>query len=321
MKRRITGLVILLLVGITGVFLYTQRQYVHDQYVVLTTTLQPRSAALLPSLDLTKSGTFYYQASRPLVLPASDFNNSCGKVIQEQTIVLGCYTNKRFYVYDVNDEQLSGVQEVTAAHELLHAVYERLSVSEKQELGKELRATAASIDNQRFNDTIQQYKISEPGQIENELHSILGTEIAVLPRSLEEHYSKYFKDRQKIVYYAKQYESVFTKNEDQIKEYDQQLAELRTQIDSLSTTLDKQQQSISTSKTRLDTLKNTENIQAYNQAVPVYNQLVNSYNNTLSELKNRTNEYNAIVEARNSLAAAQNELVKKLDSTYQPIEQ
>ena len=36
------------------------------------------------------------------------------------------------YIYNVNDERLNGLKEVTAAHEMLHAAYERLPESDKK---------------------------------------------------------------------------------------------------------------------------------------------------------------------------------------------
>ncbi len=319
MKRRLGVVLVVFAVTMAAVWGYTNWQYVKDQYVAYRTPLEAESLTLLPKLDLTDKGRFLFKASRPEVLNAFRFNTACSSVTREQSIVLGCYTRQRFYVYNVTDERLAGVKEVTAAHELLHAVYERLSSKEKNALNQQLRTAAASIQDERFNATIEQYKRTEPGQVENELHSILGTEIAVLPEPLESHYRIYFNDRAKIVTYAKQYAETFQAVEQKIKAYDTQLQSLVTQKDQLELQLSEQQRSIEREKAKLDQLKSGNQVDEYNQTVPLYNQLVRNFNADVGTLKQIVEDYNEIVAKRNALAATQNELVKELDSTYQQI--
>jgi chromosome segregation ATPase len=55
------------------------------------------------------------------------------------------------------------------------------------------------------------YAKTEPGERDNELHSILGTEVADLSPALEQHYRAYFSDRQKVVALFDNYSAVFTK--------------------------------------------------------------------------------------------------------------
>lgn len=320
MKRRLaagisTLLVIALLVGAL-----IHRQLIRDFIVVHTTTLDSKSSTLKEKLDLTEKGDFLYKASQPKVQPAGEFNNSCKNVAHEHSIVLGCYTAQQIYIYDVNDERLDGVKEVTAAHELLHAVYERLPREERQSLNMQLTAVADTIENQRFKDTITEYRRTEPGQVENELHSILGTEIEVLPAELEEHYKKYFTNRTQIVSYAKQYEDAFTSLDQEISDYDQQLARLEQQKEQLEDSLANQQRSIEAEQDRLNALRSSDDRSAYNAAVPAYNAQIEDYNNSVAKLKQLVNEYNQIVVKRNALAATQNDLVKQLDSSYDPLD-
>lgn len=315
MKRKLFSLSALILVVAVAAGIFIQRQYIRDYYVVQTASQQPESTAIAGRLALTGEAEFLYRASQPLVEPAASFNESCKNVSHEHSIVLGCYTRQRIYIFDVDDERLDGVKEVTAAHELLHAVYERLDSSQKVGLNRQLVATADSIEDQRLKDTIAEYKRSDPTQYENELHSILGTEIAVLPTVLEEHYRQYFTDRAKIVGYAKQYEGAFTELEDQIKKYDAELRDLRLQKESLEASLQSRQANLEASRQRLDLLRDSDPA-AYNAAVPAYNAEIQAYNQTIARLKTLVEEYNQIVEKRNALAATQNDLAKQLDSNY-----
>lgn len=319
MKKRVFSGLLVVLVIVLSLGLLTNHQSIKDYYVVRTTSLQPESSELANKLDLTKSGDFLYKASQPAVQSAKDFNASCKSVAHEHSIVLGCYTRQKIYVYNVTDDRLAGVQEVTAAHELLHAVYERMSPSQKEELNTVLVSTAASIENQRFKDTVEEYKRTEPDQVENELHSILGTEIQVLPEKLEAHYKKYFNNREKIVSYAKQYEDSFTSLDAKIKGYDDQLAALKSQKEALESSLAAYQTQIEAEKAQLDSLRSSGDSEAYNNRVPDFNQKIQDYNSEISQLKQIINEYNTLVEKRNSLAATQNDLVKELDSSYKSL--
>ncbi len=90
----------------------------------------------------------------------------------------------------------------TMAHEFLHAVYIRLSDDKRSELN-ELLYTAYKSNQVEMDRALRPYGF---GQINtgdfiamNELHSFIGTRIAELPDSLENHYALYFDDRSIVV--------------------------------------------------------------------------------------------------------------------------
>lgn len=292
------------------------KQQLKDYYVVSTTDVQPAAAAIQSSIKLTDEGDFLYEASQPEVLASDAFNIACKNVAEEHSVVLGCYTNQRFYVYAVDDARLDGVQEVTAAHELLHAVYERLSNDEKAKLNTQLTAVASTIDDQHFRETVEAYRKANARQVNNELHSILGTEIAVLPASLEEHYAQYFTDRQAIVAYSNQYQTVFRESERQRSVYEAQRATLKSQIDQINQQIDELQKTLNNKQQELKTLRRSD-IAAYNAQVPTFNNLVADYNALIEQVKSFIANYNEIIAKENALAVTQNELQQLLDSNYQ----
>ena len=71
-------------------------------------------------------GRDLFYISDPQIQDSAAFNKAC-KNEGEKTIVLGCYKLQDIYLYNVTDARFNGVKEVTAAHEMLHAAYERLS--------------------------------------------------------------------------------------------------------------------------------------------------------------------------------------------------
>src|SRR5206468_584885 len=127
--------------------------------------------------------------------------------------------------------RLSGVEEVTSAHEMLHAAYDRLSTKERNRVDELLQNYYDhQLTDQRIRATIDAYKASEPNDLQNEMHSIFGTEIATLPPELENYYSQYFADRSKVTTLAGEYEQEFTSRKTEIQSYDTQLDGLRAQI-------------------------------------------------------------------------------------------
>lgn len=318
MKRFFGGFGIVIIAGILWLGAF-HSQKIKDYYIASTTSLSSDVLRIHDSLALTDNGSLLFRASQPEILSAEAFNTACHQVSKELTIVLGCYTQQRFYVYDVDDPRLSGIQEVTAAHELLHAVYERLSEQERRTLGPLLEETATAIDDSRFQETIATYRRAEPGHLQNELYAILGTEIAVLPKELEDHYANYFTNRDKIVAYAAAYEGTFTEIEDQISAFDAELESYAAQKQTLEDSLTRQQTELDSTRQQMDQLRGAGRVVEYNALVPIFNQRVRSYNQDVATLQGIVVSYNKIVEKRNQLAMSQRELLQEMDSTYQPL--
>ncbi len=317
-KKYLSFIGTIILLGVVF-FSFSQRQYLKDLYIVKTTDVQSRSQVVGDQLQLTDKANFFYQASQPSIQSAEQFNQSCRDVSKEYSIVLGCYTQQKLFVFDVSDERLDGVVQVTAAHELLHGVYERLTQAEKNDIDTKLTAFAATVQDRRFNDTVEQYKKAEPDHVTNELHSMVGTELADLPPEIENYYSRYFTNRATVVTYAKQYEDALEQFSTDIKAYDQELRSLEAQKDTLETSLKQQEQLVQSEDDRLSALRSSGDTQSYNQAVPGFNTTIQRFNSDVSRLKQIVVRYNDLVEKRNAVATSQNDLVKKLDSSYQPI--
>ncbi len=319
MKKRLPFLIVLIvLAGIFLAIIQNQRT-IKDYYIVATTDLPGNSLELKTNLSLTGRGSFLYEASQTEIDGREAFNQACSSVLKEHSIVLGCYGNQRIFIFDVDDPKLAGIKEVTAAHELLHAAYERLSSSQRLEVNNLLLQQWAKIIDQEVLKVISQYQKEADDIFVNELHSIIGTEVSQVSPELETHYKQYFNDRGKIVSYSEAYKKVFRDNEAAIASFDVQLASKKSQIDSLETSLGLQRQNLQASSNQLESLRNS-NPGAYNNAVPGYNQQVAQYNASVASLKQQITEYNQLVVQRNAAATAQNDLAQSLDSNQQPLQ-
>lgn len=270
-------------------------------------------AHLADATTMTNSARRLFYVYRPTLEDRASFNSYCTNT--EQTIVLGCYVQyKGIYLYNVADERLNGVKEVTAAHEMLHAAYDRLSSKDKKRIDALTTEVANSITDERLKSTIENYRKKDPSVVSNELHSILATEVRSLPDELEKYYTRYFTNRSKIVDMANRYKQAFTEREEQVKSLDKQLESLKTQIDNLNESLEKQQAALKSNYDNMQQKRRSGQIAEYNAAVPGYNQAVVSYNASVNQQKQLVSRYNELVEQRNNLATEENELIEALDS-------
>jgi hypothetical protein len=207
----------------------------------------------------------------------------CSSSDAEKTITMGCYVSgKGIFIQKVTDERLAGTMQVTAAHEMLHAVYhEHLSGSERTEIDRELLRVFDNLNNPRLKRLIQVYRDRNPSHVSSELHSFLGTEVANLGPKLEQHYGKYFVDRAKLVAMAQQKDQLFAGIENKAGGIDQQLKTLKTQIDNREQTL----RGMSMAGLVTEDQKRLYNahIQALHEETEYYNQLVGTYNGLSSE--------------------------------------
>jgi hypothetical protein len=258
-----------------------------------------------------------FYVSRPKIEDGQDFNSHCSKT-GEKTVVLGCYTAQKIYVYHVTDSRLNGVVQVTAAHEMLHAAYERLNDTAKADVNKMLEAELPKVTDERLKGLIDLYNKTEPGELLNEMHSILGTEYGNLTPELETYYKQYFTDRSKVVGFANGYQAVFFASQQKITALAGQLDALKGQIDTNTQLLAQQKATLDADAAELARLRSSDTA-AYNRAVPPYNAKVVAYNNLVYATRKLIDQFNALVAEHNNEAAAQNSLYNSLDSHYQTV--
>lgn len=160
-------------------------------------------------LALTDRSTQILYATTPAVQDQTQLNTSCQS--EERTAaILGCYYRDRTYLFDVQNKELDGALEITTAHEMLHAAYQRLNVFERSYIDAMITAEYAKIkDRADIKEIMAYYTKAEPGAEINELHSIIGTTIASLDPELEQYYTRYFKDRASVVALNTRYTKVF----------------------------------------------------------------------------------------------------------------
>ena len=325
-----------LLFGLLSVGFW-QRQNLIDWWALRNYTPTVDATRLATEGTMTDKARKIFYLQKPLVQDKATFYKSCEE--GETSIVLGCYKPTRtlnckggsivtkvvgcgndqggIFVLKVDDQRLNGVEQVTAAHEMLHAAYGRLSYSEERRVANMLNNAYASVTDQNVKDKIAEYKKSG-ADITNELHSILGTEVAKLPSDLEEYYRQYFQNRATITKFASDYQAEFKKRKDKVDALDKQLKDLETQIDNNNKELDSQQAVITAESKRLDALLKAGQIDEYNAGVGNYNKSLVPFRALIAQTKQLVADYRSVLSERNKVAAEAQELEKALDSRITP---
>jgi DNA repair exonuclease SbcCD ATPase subunit len=217
-------------------WVFFNRQYVLDQITLYRYEPPQEVIALAEQTTMTDESKRYFYASQPEINDRAEFNGNCGNH-GERSIVLGCYAAQKIYIFNVTDERLSNVKAVTAAHEMLHAAYDRLGSDEKQRVDMMVTAQFEQLEDPRIDELVKIYNRTEPGQLDNEMHSILATEVTTLSSELEEYYKQYFADRQTIVRMSASYEQLFSNLKSQQESLVVELNDIAASINQRSSAL------------------------------------------------------------------------------------
>jgi len=225
-------------VGVIAAFILLIFNYQHiiDSVVVANFKPSQEITSISNEVQFTQKGHTLFMAAQPQLDDRTTFNKHCEKK-SEQTVILGCYIGpQHIYIYNVTDPRLSGVRQVTAAHEMLHVAYDRLSYTEKKRVNKLVEAAVAEVQKTESDLAVRLkvYDKTEPGERDNELHSILGTEAAVLPAELEQYYKQYFVNRSVVTSFADQYDKIFEDVKNQQDQLVSQLDSLAQEINTLT---------------------------------------------------------------------------------------
>ena len=182
-------------------------------------------AKIRDSLNLTAKGARIFNAAMPELMERTEFNNLC-RESESETAILGCYREDRVYIYNIVDEELKGIRELTSAHELLHAVYHRLNPEEKTKY-TEILNQVYEENKATLGEEIDLY---DDAQKQEELYVREGTEIKNLPEILENHYREIFENQDQIVDYYENYITVFRELEKTLKNLMVRIEVLEAQI-------------------------------------------------------------------------------------------
>lgn len=262
--------------------------------------------ALADAAGLSETGRRIFLASTPELDEAEEFNAHC--TVEEQ-IVLGCYGGGRIYLYRMTDERLAGTNEATAAHEMLHAAYERLSGVDRADVDGLLAELLAALpDDHRLHQELDAYP---PEERADELHSRAGIELAELSPRLERYYARYFDDRARV-------QALYVQSNAALDETLARIDELTAELDRLGADIEERRAAWEEESAALDA-----EIERYNESGWTsdsdrqYRDLVarsDARERTRLDIVADIDHYNDLVEELDGLNATGTELYEHLDS-------
>jgi len=319
-KHSLTGTIIssilALLVVSAGLWLFFNRAYAQDQLSVWGYDPPANVVELGEDIGLTAKGRFYFYASSPQINGATEFNANCPQR-EVNNPILGCYSSKKIYVYDVTEDDLEGIKEVTAAHEMLHAVWERHSEDERERIGALLKTAYNNLHDQALETRMAYYERNEPGEYLNELHSIIGTEASSIGDELEAYYDDYFQDRKKIVAFHDQYDSIFTELR---AEYEALYGDLNTLGDEITSDRARYEATSSQLGADIDSFNERANNGSFSSTTAFYNERnsltarSNQLEGDRAQLNAKIASYNQKYEHYQTLASRIQQLNSSIDS-------
>ena len=271
---------------------------------------------LINNLELTGRGERILKATYPSLESSDVFNEKCDSNDYE-IYVLGCYQtgDDNIHLYNVTEEKLSGVKESTAAHELLHAVYNRLPFWEKNGLNDNLKKYYESLDDD--NEIKKAMSLYEERDFYDELHSRFGTEVKDLPYELEKHYEAIFKDQDKIVSYYESYSGTFKKYEEETKKLGEKIESLKTEINAETDRLVKAADDLNAKISNYNERVAAKNYSSYDAIMKEYNNLraeVTSVNSDYDKLNDKIKEYNGLISEYNNSVIRTNNMYDSINS-------
>ncbi len=313
--RRFWPYVLLVILVVGNATVWVERQNIADWWKLRGYTPPAAIAALATDTTMTPEAEHFFYINRPMLEDKQLFNEHCSDR-SEETAVLGCYHGNRqgIYLYAVTDARLDGVRQVTAAHEMLHQAYDRLSAKDRKHIDTLLNDFyKKDLQSADIKTKLDNYR-KQGADVTNEMHSIFATEVRTLTPELETYYKQYFSDRAKIVDYSDSYQAEFTRRKEQVKVYDTQLATLKDQINSNKSSLDSRLADLKVEEKQINQDAAGQNQTQYQVDVQQYNAMVDVYNKELASTRRLISQYNVVVAQRNDIAVQEQQLQEAIDS-------
>lgn len=275
------------------------RENLKFQEYVPTETVE----SLAEKTNMTLLGRKLFYLSDPQVISDHEaFSVKC-KGEHKDANTLGCYSPRfnSIYLLEIKESRLNGLMEMTAAHEMLHAGYSKLSFEEKKVLYAMLNEISNGKNKAFIQKRLKAYESISSVDKYNELHSIIGTEISDIPPELEAYYSRYFENRKATVAFGKRHEKEFDARMGSVRSFDRDLKVIQANLKLTKSKIDHHVKAISQMKEKMDYFKMLHSTSEYNDLVPEINAKIEELNILNKDAESLTKDFNDIVKKRNAI--------------------
>lgn len=324
--KRTLGFIVFLVVAVLLVTAVMHRQEIEDHFRASNFDPSTRAVEVMETLQLTDTGERVFLASQPTVDGSQQFNEQCAEVDHsEDGHILGCFVEERIHLFDVSDERIRGIVEVTAAHELLHAMFARMGEGDRRALSDKLRNTydVMSVEQPELGERMAVYEHLSDAAFANELHSVLGTEVFELPDWLEEHYAQWFEDREAIVNAFDEYHAVFVELQAQATSIEGEMHGLREDVESRNAAYDDAVEQFNLDaanfRERNERFEFGENPEEFDRIQAELGQRRVDLQTTLDTLQADIDHYNSLRDQLSELSTLSSDLDQQLNSDLAPV--
>lgn len=189
MRKKI-DLLVLLLVLIAGLIAVKNAVAIGDWWHAQRYTPSTEVIELATQAGMSVEGRKLFYRFSPQITDELTITAECG---QEK---LGCAVGTVIYILAANNEAEQRRNVVTAAHEMLHVAYSRLSNSERDALSSRYSFALGQPGAVTVRKALEGYPAED---YDTEAHSFIGSELYLAGEELEAHYSRYFDERSKSI--------------------------------------------------------------------------------------------------------------------------
>lgn len=320
-KGGAASVVLAVLFVVLAGLLWLNRQTVVDHLNVWQYQPSEEVAGLASRASMNDSGTFIFYTGRPSIEDAGSFNQKCTRK-EANSAVLGCYNGQNIFIYNVKDSRLDGIREVTAAHEMLHAVYIRLTDTERARVDDLLAQEYEKLkDRPEFAERMAFYERTEPGERNNELHSIIATEVSSIGTELETYYARYFSDRTQVIALYEKYAAVFSGLQERGELVKAQLARLAGTIEAETDAYNKDVSKLNQDIANFNARANAGDFSSDAAFQAERNSLINrakQLDSRRASISASISEYNQLREELAALATESEAINRSIDSSLAP---
>ncbi|QIM18471.1 hypothetical protein G7066_07230 [Leucobacter coleopterorum] len=314
------------MVVIALIVAFAHRQDIQDHFSASSFDPSTRTVEVMKALQLTPTGKRVFLASHPTVDGSQKFNEQCANVDHsEEGHVLGCFTGDRIHLFDVTDKRVRGIVEVTAAHELLHAAFSRLSDGDRTAYSEKLlnEYDVMSTNNPELVDRMSVYSHLSDSAFANELNSVLGTEVRDLPTWLNTHYATWFKDRGALVDVFDSYHSVFIGLQDRAEDLQSEMSSLRADVEQRNLSYDAAVKQFNLDaaefRARNERFEFSETPDEFDRIRAELSERRSALQAALTDLQADIDHYNDLRKQLQELGQVSSELAGKLNSDLAPV--
>lgn len=305
---------VLVVVIVIVALIVVNREWIHDYWRGISYRPSAEVARIRDELGLTEYGGFLFNASMPVLSDRDEFNEKCRFERDEEDAVLGCYLDKDIYIYDITDARLDGVRECTTAHELLHAVWKRMSEDERNSYAELL----AEVYEKNKDFLEEELSIYDNNERREELYVRAGTEVKNLPKDLENHFAKVFKDQDKVVGYYDKYITVFRNLQAELDNLKSEMEEIKLQIETKEAEYTRAAEQLNADIAEFNTCADTigcfTSQWEFNRSRNVLISRQEALDELYGEIDALANEYNARVDKYNEDVVSSNKLNQIMNS-------